>query len=74
MRVISAMGLPASRPKAKKELIMPGEDGDREALAEVVVGLAGFGLFFGGDLVLFGDAGGSVDGDTDDADELRRAE
>ena len=46
-----------------------GEDGDGEALAEVVVGFAGFGFFFGGDFVFFGDAGGSVDGYADDADE-----
>ena len=31
-----------------------GEDGDGDAFAEVVVGLAGFGLFFGGDFVFFG--------------------
>src|SRR5207302_6823136 len=46
-----------------------GEDGDGEAFAEVVVGFAGFGFFFGGDFMFFGDACGSVDGDADDADE-----
>ncbi len=33
-----------------------GEDGDGDAFAEVVVGFAGFGLLFGGDLVFFGDS------------------
>ncbi len=46
-----------------------GEDGDCEALAEVVVGFACFGFFFGGDFVFLGDAGGSVDGYASDADE-----
>ena len=46
-----------------------GEDSDGEAFAEVVVGFAGLGFFFGSDFMLFGDAGGSVDGDADDADE-----
>ncbi len=46
-----------------------GEDGDGDAFAEVVVGFAGFGFFFGGDFVFLGDAGGSVDGYADDADE-----
>ncbi len=46
-----------------------GEDGDGDAFAEVVVGFAGFGFFFGGDFVFFGVAGGSVDGYADDADE-----
>jgi len=46
-----------------------GEDGDGESLAEVVVGFSGFGFFFGRDFALFRHAGGSVDGDADDADE-----
>ena len=46
-----------------------GEDGDGEALAEGEVALAGFGLLFGGDLVLLGVAGGAVDGDGEEADE-----
>ena len=63
------MGLPASRPKAKKLLMNAGEDGDSKALAEVVVGFASLGLLFGGDFVFLGDTGGSVDGDADNADE-----
>ena len=31
-----------------------GEDGDGETFAEVVVGFARFGFFFGGDFTLFG--------------------
>lgn len=46
-----------------------GEDGDGKTFAEVVVGFAGFGLFFGGDFVFFGEAGGSVDRYGDEADE-----
>ena len=45
-----------------------GKDCDGEALSEGVIGLACFGLFFGRDLVLFGDAGRSVDGDAEDTD------
>ena len=62
------MGAPASRPKAKKAAHDAGEDGYGEAFAEGVVGFAGFGLFFGGDFVFFGVAGGSVDGYGDEAD------
>ena len=45
-----------------------GEDGDGDAFAEVVVGLAGLGLFFGGDFAFFADSGCSVDCYSDDAD------
>ena len=46
-----------------------GEDRDGDAFAEGVVGFAGFGLLFGGELFLFGEAGCSVDGYGDEADE-----
>ena len=46
-----------------------GEDGDGEAFAEVVVGFACFGFFFGGDFVFFGDAGCSVNGYSRNADQ-----
>ncbi len=46
-----------------------GEDSDGYAFAEVVVGFAGLGLFFGRDLALLRHAGSSVGGYADDADQ-----
>ena len=46
-----------------------GEDGDGDALAEVVIAFAGLELLFRGDLVFLGVTGGAVDGDADEADE-----
>ena len=64
-----ADGLAGGEAEGEEGAHEAGEDGDGDALAEVVVALAGFGLLFGGDLVLLGVAGGAVDGDADDADD-----
>jgi len=64
-----ADGFAGVEAKGEEAAHNAGEDGDGEALAEVVVGFACFGFFFGGDFVFFRDAGGSIDGDADDADE-----
>ena len=45
-----------------------GEDGYGDSFAEVVVGFAGLGFFFGGDFALFGEASGSIDGYGNEAD------
>ena len=45
------------------------EDGNGEAFAEGKVGLSGLGFFFGGHFALLGDAGGTIDGYGDEADE-----
>ena len=64
-----AEGLAGVEAEGEEGAHEAGEDGDGDALAEVVVALAGFGLLFGGDLLLLGVAGGSVDRDADEADE-----
>ena len=64
-----ADGLAGGEAEGEEGAHEAGEDGDGEAFAEGEVGLAGLDLFFGGDLAFFGEAGGSVDGDGDDADE-----
>ena len=68
-----ADGLAGGEAEGEEAAHDAGEDGDGDALAEGEVGLARLGLLFGGDLVLFRPAGGSVDGDGDEADERRRA-
>ena len=45
-----------------------GEDGYGQSFAEVVVGFAGFGFFFGGDFAFLRETCGSVDGYGDEAD------
>ncbi len=45
-----------------------GEDGYGQTFAEVVVGFASFGFFFGGDFAFLGEAGCAVNGYGDEAD------
>ena len=65
----SADGFAGVEAKGEEAAHNAREDCDGEAFAEVVVGFAGFGFFFGGDFMFLRDAGGSVDGDAEDADE-----
>ncbi len=64
-----ADGFACIEAEGEKAAHNASEDGYGEAFAEGEVGLACFGLFFGGDFALFGDACGSVDGDAEETDE-----
>ncbi len=63
------MGLPASQAEGEEAgLMKPARMAMATPLRRSKSLLAGLGLFFEGELLVLGDAGGAVDGDAEDAD------